>query len=303
MSTRTRLNSALILVATALLLAGLAVPGGRLSAEEAPSTTPADVEASVARGQPAPTLGQAAAPGAPAGESEADELSRRATDPTASPPNLSLIGDWATSYRDLDDGTPIDEDGFELRFQPVVPFVAWGQPNILRLTIPYQLSGPGPNGLGDVTIFDLLIFGQSWGRLGVGAVGNLVQSEKDADGHFAGGPAIGFVVVASKKLNWGLFNQNLFGKGVQVSQLQPILAYQLGNGWSLSLGDLQFPYDWDRGEFVSLPIGLQLGKVLPVASQPMRFAVNPQYDLKDIPGATRFKVLFTVTLLLPEGKK
>ena len=62
------------------------------------------------------------------------------------------------------------------------------------------------------------------------------------------------------------------------------LAYQLGSGWSLSLGDLQWPYDWDRGEFLSMPIGVQLGKVLPVAKQPMRFAVNPQYDIKDLPG-------------------
>jgi hypothetical protein len=49
-----------------------------------------------------------------------------------------------------------------------------------------------------------------------------------------------------------------------------------------------------------MPIGVQLGKVLPVAKQPMRFAVNPQYDLKDLPGGSRLKILFTVTLLLPE---
>jgi len=40
-----------------------------------------------------------------------------------------------------------------------------------------------------------------------------------------------------------------------------------------------------------------------VAGQPMRFSLNPQFDLKDLPGASRFKVLFTIQLLLPEGKK
>lgn len=284
---------ALATVATALL-AGSYVSS--LHAEETALPPPAQARAS----QAAP---QAAKPPAESAESEADELSRRATDPTASPPNLGFINDFALSYRDLEDGTPVDEDGYELRFQPVVPFVAWKRPNIFRMTVPYQFSGTGASGLGDVTVFDLLIFPQSWGRLGLGAVGSLVQSEKDVEGHLAGGPAIGFVAQASKKLNWGVFNQNLFGKGVQISQLQPILAYQLGNGWSLSLGDLQFPYDWDRGEFLSLPIGVQLGKVLKVVGQPIRFAVNPQYDLKDVPGATRFKAVFTVTLLLPEGKK
>ncbi len=279
----------------AALLAGLIGPVESLDAVEAPQPAPADV--------PSPAPAQSPAPPAESEESQADELARRSTDPTASPPSLGFVSDFALSYRDLADGTPIDEDGYELRFQPVLPFVAWKRPNILRITIPYQLSGPGPNGLGDVTIFDLLIFPQSWGRLGVGAVGSLVQSEKEVAGHLAGGPAIGFVAQASKKLNWGVFNQNLFGNDVQISQLQPILAYQLGNGWSLSLGDLQFPYDWDRGEFLSLPIGVQLGKVQKVAGQPMRFAVNPQYDLKDVPGAPRFKVLLTITLLLPEGKK
>ena len=90
-------------------------------------------------------------------ESAADDLSRRATDPTNSPPSFGLINDVTTSYRNLADGTPIDETGYALRFQPVVPFKAWGTPNILRMTVPYQISGPDPEGLGDVTIFDLVI--------------------------------------------------------------------------------------------------------------------------------------------------
>ena len=169
---------------------------------------------------------------------------------------------------------------------------------MLRMTFPYQVSGPGPEGLEDVTVFDMVILPQSWGRLGVGVVGSFAAATSDVSAHASAGPAIGFVAGVSKKLNLGLFNQNLFGNDVAISQIQPILAYQLGSGWSLSLGDLQWPYDWDRGEFLSMPIGVQLGKVLPVAKQPMRFAVNPQYDLKDLPGGSRFKVLFTITLLL-----
>jgi hypothetical protein len=51
----------------------------------------------------------------------------------------------------------------------------------------------------------------------------------------------------------GLFNQNLFGDGISISQIQS-----------------------------------------------MRSSLNPQYDLKDLPGASEFKVLFTIQLLLPE---
>jgi hypothetical protein len=236
-------------------------------------------------------------------ESQQDELSRRATDPTSSPPSFALVNDFTLDYRDEADGTPVNGTGYALKFQPVVPFRAWGAANILRLTVPYQVSGPGPSGLGDVTLFDLVILPQKWGRLGVGAVGNFSAAKGDTAGKASGGPAVGVVVPLSKRLNVGLFNQNLFGNDVSISQLQPIAAYQLGSGWSLSLGDLQWPYDWHRGEFVSMPVGLQLGTVQPVAGQPMRFSVNPQLDLKNVPAAGRFKIAATVQLLLPEGKK
>lgn len=39
-----------------------------------------------------------------------------------------------------------------------------------------------------------------------------------------------------------------------------------------------------------------------MAGQPMRLSVNPQYDLKGLPGRSRFKVGFTIQLVLPEGK-
>ncbi len=293
----TRLARGIVFVASAAGLMGpvASAPAGDITQAARPATSPSKAAAKAGSEEPASDPARSA-------ESERDELSRRATDPTASPPNFSFINDFTLSYHDLADGTRIGENGSALKFQPVVPFKAWGRPNILRMTVPYQFSGPGPTGLGDVTIFDLVILPQSWGRLGVGAVGSFVSGAKDVSGHMSGGPAIGAVAPVSKRLNLGLFNQNLFGNEVAISQFQPILAYQLGNGWSLSLGDLQWPYDWNRDRFVSMPIGFQIGKVLPVAKQPMRLALNPQYDLKDLPGSSRFKMLFTVTLLLPEKR-
>lgn len=248
-----------------------------------------------------PAVAQTPAPPevSPPAESQADELSRRATDPTASPMTFSLIGDVATDFYDLPGGTAVEGSSTELKFQPVLPFKAWGVANILRLTLPYQVSGPGESGLGDISLFDVAVFGKPWGRLAVGFVANLASRATDPPSHASAGPAVGFVRVVSKKLSVGLFNQNLFAHDIGISQLQPIVALQLGHGWSLSGGDLQFVYDWERGGWVSLPIGIQLGKVVRVAKQPMRFAVNPQYNFKDLPGADRFKTLFTVSLLVP----
>ena len=247
---------------------------------------------------PAPTAaGQVPAPAAaaqpPAAAGDADELSRQATDPTASLMSFNFINDVRTSFYGVDD------DGFEFRFQPVVPFRAWKTSNILRLVVPYQTDGPGNEGLKSVSIFDLVVLPQKWGRFGIGPVMNLAESESAAESKFSIGPALGAVVPISKKLNVGGFTQNLFASGVAITQLQPIVAYQLGSGWALSAGDLQFVYDWELDEWVSLPLGFQIGKVQRVAGQAMRLSLNPQWNLKDIDGANKAKVVFTVTLLAP----
>ena len=121
---------------------------------------------------------------APAGD--ADELSRQATDPTASLMAFNFINDFRTSFTDSDD------TGFEFRFQPVVPFRAFKTSNILRVVVPYQGSGPGNEGLKDVSIFDLVVLPQKWGRLGIGPVMSLKQSAGDAPSKFAIGPAVGW---------------------------------------------------------------------------------------------------------------
>jgi hypothetical protein len=161
------------------------------------------------------------------------------------------------------------------------------------------VGGPGNEGLKAVSIFDVVVLPRKWGRLAIGPVMNLEESESARPAKFSIGPAVGAMMPVSKTLNLGLFNQNLFGDGVAITQLQPIVAYQLGNGWALSGGDLQFTFDWERGEFVAIPIGFQIGVVRKVAGQPVRFALNPQWNLKNIPGATKTKLVFTVTLLAP----
>jgi hypothetical protein len=206
---------------------------------------------------------------------------------------LNAISDFTTSYHGMDD------HGYKFKFQPAVPFRAWGTSNILRLVVPYQVSGPGDHGLKDVSIFDLVVLPRKWGRFAIGPVMNLGESAGDAPSTFAIGPAVGAVIPVSKRVSYGLFSQNLFASGVAITQLQPMVTYQLGQGWALSAGDLQFVYDWNRGEWVSIPLGFQLGVVRAVHRQPLRFAVNPQWNVKNIPGADKVKIVFTVTLLAP----
>ena len=236
------------------------------------------------------TPSEAAAPG------DADELSRQATDPTASLMAFNFQGIYNDFHGPDVPGEP--DDRWTLQFRPVIPFTLFDQPNILRMTVPYQVSGRGDEGWGPISVFDLVVFNQSWGRWGLGPVMSF-DTTGEAPDAFALGPAVGAVWRAGKKLNLGVFSQNVFWSDTAVSQWQPVIAYQLGQGWALSAGDLQFTYDWQRGGWVSVPIGFQIGKVRPIARQPMRFALNPQWNLRDVTGAPKVQLTFTVTILAP----
>ena len=240
------------------------------------------------------TLGPATALGQDSGD--VADLSAQATDPTASLMSFSLYGDYTASFHGASAGLP--GDALVTAFRPVIPFTAFGQKNILRMTVPYQVSGRGEEELKDIALFDLVVFDRDWGRVGVGAVASFSTSDQAAD-EVAAGPAIGFVRPLSKGLNVGLFNQNLFAGDTAISQLQPIIAYQLAPGWSLSAGDLQLVYDWKAGRWLSLPLGIQLGKVTKLGSQPVRWYVNPQYNFADDHGLPGWSVKLGITLLVP----
>lgn len=97
-----------------------------------------------------------------------DELAAQATDPTAALMSLQF-NDWYTA-------SFYDQDGSanQVVFRPVIPFRLLGTQHIFRATLPYFTSSPsGSLGLGDITVFDLVVFDQAWGRWGVGVSGTL----------------------------------------------------------------------------------------------------------------------------------
>jgi hypothetical protein len=232
----------------------------------------------------------------PARVDAADDLSKQATDPTASLMSLGLIGTYSGPYRG--DAPGLDDHTTRLKFQPVIPFKAWDADNILRVSMPYTLGGRGETGLGDVSIFDLVVIKEDWGRWGLGPVMTFA-GDVNAPDAFVAGPAIGGVYQVDKELSVGLFNQNVFGGDTAISQLQPIVAYQLGDGYALSAGDLQFVYDWNDSRWLSAPIGFQIGKVVRLGGQPMRFAFNPQYEMLHDDGLPEWTFSLSVTLLAP----
>jgi hypothetical protein len=105
-----------------------------------------------------------------------------------------------------------------------------------------------------------------------------------------------------------VFNQNLFsvaerfdGPDVSVSTLQPIVNFSLGQGWSVGTSEMNFVYDWDQGEFTSIPLGIKLAKLVRFGKTPVQFQVNYEHNFYDNGIAPADTIGMTVKLLLPAG--
>jgi hypothetical protein len=175
------------------------------------------------------------------------------------------------------------------------------------MTLPFVTDSPsGENGLGDMTLFDLIVSNAAWGRWGVGPV-MLIPTGEDglSAGQWAIGPAVGFTA-SQPGLLWGLFNQNLFSiaggdarEDVNVSILQPILNYSLPNKWSISTSEMNITYDWEKSGWTALPLGVKLAKLVKFSSTPVQFSGAFEYNFADDYVAPKWICNFTVKLLFP----
>jgi hypothetical protein len=244
----------------------------------------------------------ATAENAAAGE---QELSQAANDPTASVMSLQFA-DWsAFDYHNLDGG---QDNAIALR--AAIPFKTGELSHIFRVTAPIITDSPAlESGLSDLTVFDLVVFNESWGRWGVGAVA-LLPTGGDTRGadQWAMGPAIGFVARPARNVLMGVFNQNLFHVGggqdmgqrdVNISNFQPILNVGLGSGWSMGLSEMQIVYDWNKARFTRVPIGIQLAKLQRIGRQPVQFSVQYEHNLVHDLVASSDTVRATVKFLIP----
>jgi hypothetical protein len=200
------------------------------------------------------------------------------------------------------------EDGNSVVLRPVVPFKTGDLNHIARATIPYVTRSPsGETGLGDSVLFDLVVFNRPWGRWGIGPVVLLPTATEDALGaqKWAAGPALGFVARQSKVM-WGLFNQNLISFAgnderdeVKLSILQPIFNYSLPNKWSIGASEMNATYDWDKGLWANLPLGVKVSKLHRFDRLPVQFSASYEYNFADQVVAPEWSVNLTAKFLFP----
>ena len=229
-------------------------------------------------------------------------LGQAASDPTASLMSVQLA-DWYTARIHGLSG----EDANTLVLRSAIPFQTGELNHIFRVTAPFITDSPFlDSGLSDITLFDLVVFNQSWGRWGIGPVALIPTggSQRGTE-QWALGPAVGFVARQNKML-WGVFNQNLFSYAgddgrtpVNASVLQPIFNLGLGHGWSVGASEMNITYDWEGDRWSSLPLGGQIAKLVRIGKLPVQFSVQYEHDFANDRGTPEDTLRFTLKFLFP----
>jgi hypothetical protein len=213
---------------------------------------------------------------------------------------------------------------------PVIPFKTGKLQHIARITLPYVAAGPDwgalaeedqgnaipPNyvptqdktGLGDTALFDLLIFPAPWkgGRIAAGLSALLPTATDPALGteKWSLGPAVGGLVQSGKLLAGGILLANFSIAGasdrddVRTLTFQPFGSYGLDKGWSVELSEMMFNYDFNSGQWGSLPLGARVGKMTKWGKLPVRLYGDVEYNFADSGVAPEWTFRFAVVPLL-----
>jgi hypothetical protein len=212
------------------------------------------------------------------GAVSAQELANQANNPTAP---LTLV-----QFRDIYVPRAKKQNGplNSFQFQPVVPIGPFGWlplVQLMKITMPLFNANPGPGhetGMGDLTVFDLFSLEQSWGRWGFGPVLVLpTATQKElGSGKYQAGPAAGLIYTSIKNVVAGAILQNPISFGgspsrSSVNQLivSPTLTYNLPEGWFVGLTDYNWTFDWKNNGAATIPLGVQVGKVVRIGKQPV----------------------------------
>jgi hypothetical protein len=184
-----------------------------------------------------------------------------------------------------------------LEMEPVVPigpFHSLPFTQLMKITFPMVISTPGAappvgciacgtgnqgvTGSGDVQVFDLISIKQSWGRWGFGpALSFPTASETQlGSGKWEAGPSAALMYTGIKNLTAGIIMQNpisfagsLNRQSVNQMIITPTFTFNLKDGWFVGMSDYNFTFDWEESGAATIPLGMQLGKIIRIGKQPV----------------------------------
>ena len=188
------------------------------------------------------------------------------------------------------DGLP-DRYANQFLLRGLIPSDLFGAPQLFRFTLPIATAPEFPTGyetgLGDLTLMDLFVFPKH-GNITFAAGPLVVVPTATDDLLGAGKWQIGAAGVVIAPQHWGLlgglvtYQASFAGdddrEDVSLTTVQPIINFNLQDGFYLRSTAIM-NFDIESGDY-SIPIGLGLGKVMPLNEKvTMNAFIEPQYTV------------------------
>lgn len=183
-----------------------------------------------------------------------------------------------------------------LQMQPVVPigpFKSFPLVQLIKVTMPLMVTLPsggaafpeqfGVTGVGDLQLFDLFTVKQSWGRWGFGPalVFPTASANSIGAGKYQAGPSVALIYTGIKNLTAGAIVQNPISyagspnrPNVNNMIITPTLTFNLKDGWFAGMADYNWSFNWENGGAATIPLGIQVGKVIRIGKQPLSLSAE-----------------------------
>lgn len=239
---------------------------------------------------------------------EAEEVNTN--DPTAAA--ISVSAGWEFYNWHEDEIAPGqtrptgNDNSFNSRF--VIPMAkgTWGSPwPIINRFSFANVEAPGGTSASGNAEFITLFIPWTWatGKVGIGPAINLPADEEQfgTDVWRYGFAGVALENSLEGRLMWGVLVRQVWGKTDPNSNstlaspfaLQPIVVYQLKDGWYISNGESPIAYNWQKNEWL-VPLGLRLGKTIKdrrggIWNAYAEYRTNVVY--KDWPGAAASDII------------
>ena len=199
-------------------------------------------------------------------------------DPTAAAISVSFGWEFFDWHEDeIAPGQPRppgNDNNFNSRIVLPLAKGTWGSPwpIINRFSFANVEAKTGTSGSGNAEFISIFI-PKAWatGKVGIGPAINL-PADEDQFGTSVWRFGFAGVFLENSfegRLMWGFLLRQVWGKTnpnnnkviASALALQPIVVYQLKDGWYLSNGESPIAYHWQKNEFL-VPLGLRLGKTI-----------------------------------------
>ena len=146
-----------------------------------------------------------------------------------------------------------------------------------------ELQRFGVTGVGDLQLFDLFTFKQSWGRWGFGPALVFPTASANAlgSGKWQAGPSFALIYTGIKNLTAGGIVQNPISFAGDANRpnvnnmiITPTFTFNLKEGWFVGMSDYNWNFNWEDGGAATIPLGIQVGKVITIGRQPVSLSVE-----------------------------